>query len=129
MFGSRRSLTILVVDDEEAMTQICARILQHEGYNVRTAMSAETGLQEVADNRPDAIILDLRLPDIDGLEFLRRLRVHDTRTPVVVITGDYSINHDDTVMLELRTLDAGLVFKPLGREDLIALVRRLTSSG
>jgi DNA-binding response OmpR family regulator len=129
MFGSRRLPTILVVDDEESVTQLCARILQREGYHVLTAGTAETGLQEVADNRPDAIILDLRLPDIDGLEFLRRLRARDTQTPVVVVTGDYSINRDDAVLNDLRALDAGLMFKPLGREDLIALVRRLTASG
>jgi DNA-binding NtrC family response regulator len=128
MFRARTSRTILVVDDDEGVTQVFARLLQREGYEVCTALSAETGLQAVEDRRPDAIILDLRMPLVDGLEFLRRLRVHNTHTPVVVVTGDYSFNIEETSR-ELQTLDASLIFKPVGRNDLIALARRLTSSG
>ena len=128
MFRGRSSPTILVVDDDEGVTQIFARFLQREGYEVCTALSAEAGLQAVEDRRPDAMILDLRMPLIDGVEFLRRLRAHDTHTPVVVVTGDYSFNIE-AVTRELQTLDATLIFKPVGRNDLIALARRLTSSG
>ena len=66
--------TILVVDDDEAVRQSFARMLKLEGYRVRTAMNAERGLWEVAQSQPDAIILDLRMPLVDGLGFLRRLR-------------------------------------------------------
>jgi DNA-binding NtrC family response regulator len=128
MFRGRTSSTILVVDDEEGVTQIFARLLRREGYEVCTALSAEAGLQAVEDCRPDAIILDLRMPLVDGVEFLRRLRTRDTHTPVVVVTGDYSFNIE-AVSRELQALDASLIFKPVGRNDLIALARRLTSSG
>ena len=128
MFRARTSPTILVVDDDEGVTQIFTRLLQREGYEVCTALSAETGLQAVEDRRPDAILLHLRMPLVDGLEFLRRLRAHDTHTPVVVVTGDYSFNIE-AVSRELQALDATLIFKPVGRNDLIALARRLTSSG
>jgi DNA-binding NtrC family response regulator len=128
MFRGRTSPTILVVDDDEGVTQIFARLLEREGYEVCTALSAEAGLQAVEDRRPDAIILDLRMPLIDGVEFLRRLRAHDIHTPVVVVTGDYSFNIE-AVSRELQTLDAALIFKPVGRNDLIALARRLTSGG
>src|SRR5256885_17157885 len=64
---------ILIVDDDEGVTQTFARMLRLEGYQVRTAVSAETGLREAEDSRPDAIILDLRMPLVDGLGFLRRL--------------------------------------------------------
>ena len=59
--------TILIVDDDEGVTQTFARMLRLEGYQVRTAISAETGLREAEQNRPDAIILDLRMPLVDGL--------------------------------------------------------------
>src|SRR6266487_4879595 len=85
---------ILIVDDDEGVTQTFARMLRLEGYQVRTAVSAETGLREAADCHPDAIILDLRMPLVDGLGFLRQLRAHDSggsqrETPVAIVTGDY----------------------------------------
>ena len=58
---------ILVVDDDEGVTQTFARMLRLEGYQVRTAMNAEMGLQEAETSHPDAIILDLRMPLVDGL--------------------------------------------------------------
>ena len=116
---------ILIVDDDEGVTQTFARMLQLEGYQVRTAVSAETGLVEAAQSLPDAIILDLRMPLIDGLGFLRRLRERDEHrtTPVAIVTGDYFL--DDSISSELRELGAQLRFKPLWLEDLVALAREL----
>lgn len=116
---------ILIVDDDEGVTQTFARMLRLEGYQVRTAVSAETGLREAADCHPDAIILDLRMPLVDGLGFLRRLRAHDEQrlVPVAIVTGDYFL--DDAVSTELRELGAELRFKPLWLEDLVGLARNL----
>ena len=116
---------ILIVDDDEGVTQTFARMLRLEGYAVRTAMSAENGLREAAEGHPDAIILDLRMPLVDGLGFLRRLRQHegDRATPVAIVTGDYFL--EDEVSDELRSLGAELRFKPLWLEDLVGLARNL----
>jgi DNA-binding response OmpR family regulator len=116
---------ILIVDDDEGVTQTFARMLRLEGYAVRTAMNAEIGLREAEDGHPDAIILDLRMPLVDGLGFLRRLRQHegDRATPVAIVTGDYFL--DDEVSDELRALGAELRFKPLWLEDLVSLARNL----
>src|SRR5436309_14415968 len=88
--SDRTTATILIVDDDEGVTQTFARMLRLEGYHVRTAVNAEAGLQEASDGHPDAIILDLRMPILDGLGFLRRLRAaHDQRRiPVAIVTGD-----------------------------------------
>jgi DNA-binding response OmpR family regulator len=120
--------TILVIDDDDGVRQIFARMLQLEGYRVRTAINAESGLWEVVESSPDAIILDLRMPLVDGLEFLRRLRSSHTHgaTPVAIVTGDYFI--EDCVSAELRGLDATLTFKPLWLEDLVSLTRTLLSA-
>jgi DNA-binding response OmpR family regulator len=118
--------TILIVDDDEGVTETFARMLRLEGYEVRTAINAENGLHEAEVSHPDAIILDLRMPMIDGLAFLRRLRSHDDRrrtTPVAVVTADYFL--DDSVSIELRELGAELRFKPLWLEDLVGLTRSL----
>ena len=121
----RTTSKILIVDDDEGVTQTFARMLRLEGYQVRTAVSAEKGLIEAAESHPDAIILDLRMPLVDGLGFLRRLRAHvDQRdTPVAIVTGDYFL--DDSVSTELRALGAELRFKPLWLEDLVGLARNL----
>ncbi len=117
--------TILIVEDDEGVLQTFARMLKLEGYRVRTALNAEIGLREAAKIRPDAIILDLRMPILDGLGFLRRLRSTDERheTPVAIVTGDYFL--DDTVSTELKALGAELKFKPLWLEDLVDLTRSL----
>lgn len=117
--------TILIVDDDEGVTQTFARMLRLEGYAVRTAMSAESGLREAEQSRPDAIILDLRMPLLDGLGFLRRLRARPAQraTPVAIVTGDYFL--DDAISSELRQLGAEVKFKPLWLADLVGLARHL----
>ena len=119
---------ILIVDDDEGVTQTFARMLRLEGYQVRTAITAELGLREAQASHPDAIILDLRMPLVDGLGFLRRLRAQDAQrsVPVAIVTGDYFL--DDAVSAELRELGAELRFKPLWLEDLVGLTRNLLQS-
>ena len=117
--------TILIVDDDEGVTQTFARMLRLEGYAVRTAMTAENGLREAEAVHPDAIILDLRMPLVDGLGFLRRLRTGDLNrdTPVAIVTGDYFL--EDEISAELQSLGAELRFKPMWLEDLVGLARNL----
>lgn len=119
---------ILIVDDDEGVTQTFARMLRLEGYQVKTAVSAESGLREAQSSQPDAIILDLRMPLVDGLGFLRQLRARDAQktTPVAIVTGDYFL--DDAISTELRELGAELRFKPLWLEDLVGLARNLLQS-
>jgi DNA-binding response OmpR family regulator len=128
VMADRTPAKILIVDDDEGVTQTFARMLRLEGYQVRTAVSAETGLREAEHSHPDAIILDLRMPLVDGLGFLRRLRAHDHQrtTPVAIVTGDYFL--DETVATELQQLGAELKFKPLWLEDLVGLARNLLQS-
>jgi len=116
---------ILIVDDDEVVTQTFARMLRLEGYQVRTAITAENGLDVALESQPDAIILDLRMPLCDGLGFLRRLRATDTQrlTPVAIVTGDYFL--EDEISSELRALGAELRFKPMWLEDLVGLARNL----
>ena len=123
--STRQSATVLVVDDDKGVTQTFALMLRLEGYRVRTAVSAEEGLIEAEQRHPDAIILDLRMPLVDGLGFLRRLRAHDEQraTPVAIVTGDYFL--DDSVSTELRELGAELRFKPLWLAELVDLVGHL----
>jgi len=117
--------TILIVDDDQRVTETFERMLRLEGYNVVTALSAEAGLNQAERSQPHAIILDLRMPLVDGLQFLRTLRSKDSlqKMPVAIVTGDYFL--DDAVSRELRGLGAEVRFKPLWLEDLLALARNL----
>jgi len=117
--------TILIVDDDEGVTQTFARMLKLEGFQVRTAINAESGLKVANESQPNAIILDLRMPLVDGLGFLRRLRSQQDQraTPVAIVTGDYFL--EDSVAQELRELGAELRFKPLWLEDLVGLAHNL----
>jgi two-component system response regulator PrrA len=127
--STRQSATVLVVDDDEGVTQTFAQMLRLQGYQVGTAVSADAGLIEAEQRHPDAIILDLRMPLVDGLGFLRRLRAHDDQrnTPVAIVTGDYFL--DDSVTTEMRELGAELRFKPLWLEEVVGLVGHLLRLG
>ena len=119
--------TILIVDDDASVIDTFARMLKIEGFTVATAQNAGIGL-ELADNlRPDAIILDMRMPITNGLQFLRqvRSRPHLVDVPVAIVTGDYFLS--DSIQLELKTLGASLKFKPLWLEDLITLAKSLVT--
>ena len=119
---------LLIVDDDLSTTQTFAKILTLEGYDVRTAATAESGLREVEAAHPDAIILDLRMPFINGLGLLYRLRAAepDRQTPVVIVTGDQCL--DDAVIRELHDLGAEVKFKPLWLEDLVDVARSLVQA-
>jgi PleD family two-component response regulator len=123
---SKKTHTILVIDDDRMVTETFATALHREGFNVRTAMNAETGLREANSSHADAIILDLRMPLINGLGFLYRLRTSDAHrnTPVAIVTGAVV---DDSTQAELTELGAELRFKPLWLEDVVELAHQLVS--
>jgi DNA-binding response OmpR family regulator len=119
--------TILIVDDDRSVADTVARMLKLEGFQVATALSAEIGLELADSVGPDAIILDMRMPITNGLQFLRLIRAkpHLSGVPVAIVTGDYFLS--EPIQHELRSLGASIRFKPLWLEDLIALARTLVS--
>lgn len=124
-----RHSTILVIDDDPAINDMFARMLTLEGYQVHTVQDAETGLRQLGVVAPDAILVDLRMPHVDGLEFLRRLRAQPTYrgTPVAIVTGDYGI--DDALTEELTSLGATVRFKPVWFDDLLRIAQDLVRNG
>jgi DNA-binding response OmpR family regulator len=116
---------VLIVDDDESVLQTFAKALTLEGYDVRVAASPLTGLRDLEETPPDAILLDLRMPFVNGIGFLYRLRAQAAHrhTPVAIITGDSCI--DDPAMSELRDLEAQVVFKPLWLEEVISVTKNL----
>jgi DNA-binding response OmpR family regulator len=119
--------TILIVDDDRSVADTFARMLTLAGYGVATALSAEAGLQVADTVRPDAIILDMRMPITNGLQFLRQVRAksHLVDVPVAIVTGDYFL--PESIQQELKSLGASIRFKPLWLEDLVALAKTLVA--
>jgi two-component system KDP operon response regulator KdpE len=112
-------LRILVVDDEPAIQRFLRTSLASHGYVVFTASTGQEALQRVADDRPDMVILDLGLPDIDGIEVTRLLREW-TRIPILILSVRGSEKD------KIAALDAGAddyLTKPFGIGELLARVR------
>jgi DNA-binding response OmpR family regulator len=120
--------TILIVDDDRAVVDTFARMLKLEGFAVATANNSEVGLELAETVRPDAIILDLRMPLVNGLQFLRHIRskTYLAEVPVAIVTGDYFLG--ESTAAELKALGASVRFKPLWLEDLVALARTLLAT-
>jgi two-component system response regulator PrrA len=119
--------TILIVDDDRSVADTFARMLKLEGFEVATALSADAGLELAQQVRPDAIILDMRMPIKNGLQFLRLVRAQPNLAaiPVAIVTGDYFLS--EPTQHELQSLGATIRFKPLWLEDLIALAKTLVN--
>jgi two-component system, OmpR family, response regulator MprA len=121
---------ILVVDDEPAVLDAVDRALRLEGYDTELAADGQQALDALAADAPDALVLDVLMPRVDGLEVCRRLRAAGDRTPVLVLTAR------DGVPDRVRGLDAGAddyLVKPFALEELLArlraLLRRSTGGG
>jgi two-component system OmpR family response regulator len=115
-------IRVLVVDDEPTLTDLLAMALRYEGWEVRTAGDGRAALTLAREFRPDAIVLDIMLPDIDGLQVLQRVRADGHETPVLFLTAKDSL--DDRI----AGLTAGgddYVTKPFSLEEVVARLRGL----
>ena len=111
--------SVLIVEDEKQIRRIVRTALEAEGYKVFDAQTAKEGLTEAATRKPDLVVLDLGLPDLDGVEFIRDLRGWSAM-PVVVLSA--RAGEAD----KISALDAGAddyLTKPLGVGELLARVR------
>jgi two-component system, OmpR family, response regulator MprA len=119
-------MLLLVVEDDPAVRASLERSLEFEGYSVVSAGDGSAGLAAVGEHRPDAVLLDLGLPQLDGLEVCRRLRAGGDATPILVLTA-----RDSTPDL-VTGLDAGAddyLPKPFALEELLARLRALLRRG
>jgi two-component system nitrogen regulation response regulator NtrX len=124
--ASRRKPLVLVVDDEGDIRSSLRMILEYEGYAISEAPSGEDALARLAADRPDAVLLDIKMPRIDGLEILARIKQSDPALPVVVISGHGTI----ATAVEATRLGAfDFMEKPLERERVLLVVRNAIESG
>jgi two-component system, OmpR family, response regulator len=115
-------LRVLVVDDEANIAELISMALRYEGFEVRAAHTGTKAVSAAKEFRPDAVVLDIMLPDFDGLEVLRRMRATEPDVPVVFLTAR------DAVEDRVVGLTAGgddYVTKPFSLEELVARLRGL----
>jgi len=119
--------TILIIEHDESTADMYSRILQIGGFTVRKALSAPDALRDAVAHPPDAILVDFRMPVMDGLEFLRALRARPSHrgTPVAIVTGDYQL--DERLVAQIRDLGAVIRFKPLWVDELTSLAKQLVA--
>ena len=113
---------VLVVDDELNLTELLSMALRFEGWDVRTASTGMAAVRAAREFGPDAVALDMMLPDFDGLEVLRRMRAHHPNIPVLFLTAK------DAVEDRVAGLTAGgddYVTKPFSLEEVVARLRAL----
>ncbi|MBT2534360.1 response regulator [Arthrobacter sp. ISL-48] len=111
--------TVLVVDDEPQLLRALQVNLHAEGYQVLTALDGTSALQYAASNHPDVIVLDLGLPDINGVDVITKIR-RSSSTPIIVLSARHGSAD------KVRALDAGAddyVTKPFGLDELLARLR------
>jgi two-component system, OmpR family, response regulator MprA len=115
-------MRILVVDDDRAVRESLRRSLQFNGYTVQLAVDGQQAMEALAMQRPDAMVLDVMMPRVDGLEVCRRLRGVGDDLPILVLTAR------DAVSDRVAGLDAGAddyLPKPFALEELLARLRAL----
>ena len=116
------ALKVLTVDDEPSLTELLAMAMRYEGWEVTTAATGNDAVRAARAIKPDAIVLDMMLPDFDGLEVMRRIRTEQPDVPVIFLTAK------DGVSDRITGLTAGgddYVTKPFSLEEVIARLRGL----
>jgi len=110
---------VLVVDDEPAAVELLVEFLSSKGYEVLTATNGEEALQRIKEDRPHLVLLDIRMPKMDGMEVLRRIREIDPEMGVIMVTA---VNEEDVGRKALEMGAFDYIVKPL---DLKYLERSL----
>src|SRR5436190_21298901 len=119
--NSKRRKRVLAIDDEPSMTEWLKMVIEAEGYEVRTALIGTRGEEIFKQWRPDVVVTDLMLPDVDGVALLRRLKELDPWPEIIVISGN------GTVARAVEAGQAGAFYfleKPVSQEGVMDLIRR-----
>ncbi len=118
-------LKILIVDDEASIRDILQELLQYEGYSIKTADSGITALSVIEEFKPHVVLLDIRMPDMDGIQCLRQIKENHPSTEVLMISG-FAYGETAKKSLELGAYD--YMDKPINFEHLINILKFLKSS-
>jgi DNA-binding NtrC family response regulator len=117
-----KSLNVLVIDDETVICDACRLVLSEKGCTVTHCITGKEGLNNIRQNAYDLILLDIKLPDIDGTRILRVIRQESVPAAVIVMTG-YSTMSNALEAMKLGAAD--YLSKPFTEDDLLATIDQL----
>ncbi len=115
MNASESSVTILIIDNDEGMTTAMSARLENQGYQCLVAGNGEEGLSTFEAQRVDLVITDLNMPNVDGIEFIQKIRDAQAEVPILVVTG-YSKDYASELC---HFADVQVIGKPFHAQDLI----------
>lgn len=116
--------TVLIIEDNENNMELISFILQANGYNTIKAFRGIEGIEKTRSNRPDLVLLDIQLPDIDGFEVLKRIRGDQQifSTPIIAVTS-YAMTGDGKKLLNAGC--NGYIEKPIDPESIVSQIKRV----
>jgi len=118
--------SILVVDDEEEIRKIMSGILEKEGFNVITAPEGRQAIEKICFNTPDVVLLDVRMPGLNGMEVLKKIKALDDNLPVVLVTA-YADTHQAVEAMKEGAYD--YLAKPFDNNEVVWITRRALAEG
>jgi two-component system cell cycle response regulator DivK len=119
---------ILIVEDNEKNMKLVRDILQHKGYQTLEAATGEDGVRLATEHKPDLILMDIQLPDIDGITALRRIREEKALDRIPVLAVSASVMPDEQQQIVSSGFDAYLT-KPISLKPFMATVERFLKDG
>jgi len=120
--------TILIVEDNEKNMKLVRDILRHNGHDTLEATTGVDGVSLAVEKRPDLVLMDIQLPDIDGIEALRRIRAVADLDAMPVVAVSASVMPDDQQKIVASGFDA-FVTKPINLKQFLETVRRFLAGG
>jgi two-component system, cell cycle response regulator DivK len=120
--------TILIVEDNEKNMKLVRDILQHRGYTTIEAVNGNDGVRLARERRPDLVLMDIQLPDIDGIEALRQIRTEPALDATAVLAVSASVMPDEQQQIVASGFDA-YVTKPINLKQFLETVQRFLASG
>jgi len=120
----RTSLRVLVVDDEYVICDACELVLSEAGCKVDHETTGQSGITAIQDKAYDLVLLDLKLPDIDGMEVLRKIGAMNSSPRVIIMTGYSSISN---AVLAMKLGAADYLLKPFTDDELVSAIEKALS--
>ena len=110
---------ILIVDDDPGLRNSFARLIEQDGHEALTAANGEEGIERLERDRPDAVVMDVRMPGMTGLEALARMKARDPATPVIIMTA---YGNTDTAIEAVNKGAFDYILKPFDIPEMLGLI-------
>jgi two-component system cell cycle response regulator DivK len=120
--------TILIVEDNEMNMKLARDVLQAKGYATLEAANGEDGVRLALQHKPDLVLMDIQLPDINGIEAFRRIRANPDTAAVPIVAFTASVTANDLSQIDAAGFDA-FIGKPINLKEFVETVRRVVKGG